>query len=305
MTLRIGSEPTLDAVHDETKRETAPAVTVGVPFHDAGQLLAGAVRSVLEQSHRDIEVLLVNDGASGVDAAFARTVDDPRVILVEDGRHLGLAARLNEIARSARGRYVARMDADDVMHPERLARQVEFLDRDQEVDVLGTEMYMVSDRDRVVGRSRHRWNPSEPGLPVGLHHPTIVTRVEWSRANPYDERMARCQDLELWTRTRAHSRVAVLDEPLHYYRLPRGHLHLANHRAAEAMQLRLIASSSRGARRIGAAARVRLRGAALRSLRRAGVMHRLDGWRYERLRDDERVAAQRIFDRVRGHDRVG
>ncbi|HVM69364.1 MAG TPA: glycosyltransferase family A protein, partial [Gaiellaceae bacterium] len=115
----------------------APPLTIAISFHDEERYLAAAVRSVLAQTMPDFELLLVDDGSRDRSLEIARSFTDRRVTVISDGRHLGLASRLNEIARRARSELVARMDADDVCHPTRLARQLEVIRRSG-CDAVGT-----------------------------------------------------------------------------------------------------------------------------------------------------------------------
>jgi glycosyltransferase involved in cell wall biosynthesis len=86
-----------------------------------------SIRSLLNQSYGDFELLLCDDGSDDQGLAIAHSFNDPRVICWSDGRRLGLAARLNECIDRARGLYLARMDADDIAYPDRLAQQMAFL----------------------------------------------------------------------------------------------------------------------------------------------------------------------------------
>ena len=104
-----------------------PSLTIGIPFFNAEATLLDAVRSVFAQTHQDWELLLVDDGSTDRSLELARSIDDPRVRVYSDGRNKRLAARLNEISRLARFDHVARMDADDVCLPERLARRPDSL----------------------------------------------------------------------------------------------------------------------------------------------------------------------------------
>src|SRR4051794_20441310 len=107
-----------------------PRVTIGIPFHDEERFLEQAITSVLRQSFADFELLLIDDGSTDRSLEIARSFDDPRIEVTADGRRRFLAARLNEITRRARGELIARMDGDDVAHPERLSRQLALLDAD-------------------------------------------------------------------------------------------------------------------------------------------------------------------------------
>src|SRR5438045_1632919 len=92
-------------------------VSIGISFQNARATLADAVRSVLAQTCRDWELLLVDDGSSDGSLELARRIEHPRIQVISDGVNQGLASRLNQIALLARGTYLARMDADDLMHP--------------------------------------------------------------------------------------------------------------------------------------------------------------------------------------------
>lgn len=201
----------------------APGVSVGLPFYNAASTLADAIRSVFAQTYQDWELLLVDDGSSDRSLEIARAVKDARVRVLSDGRNKGLAARLNEITAAACGRYIARMDADDLMHPVRLARQVSLLEGQPHVDVVGTATYATDAEREPHGVRGH--GPLETRLARVLQrglfvHPTVMARASWMRAHPYGTEYPRAEDLELWCRTCSSMSAALLSEPLHFYREP-------------------------------------------------------------------------------------
>jgi glycosyltransferase involved in cell wall biosynthesis len=198
-------------------------VTVGLPFFNARTTLGAAIASVFHQSYEDWELLLVDDGSTdGSSAVAERAVRDPRVRLVSDGVNRGLAARLNQIAAMARHPLLARMDADDVMHPDRLRRQAERIEQSG-ADVVGSDAYIIDERARVVGirRARPFSTRAEVLRRGGLIHPSCLGRTRWFRDHPYDGAYPRAEDLELWARTVEGSRFASIDLPLLFYREPR------------------------------------------------------------------------------------
>ena len=197
------------------------AVTIGIPFLNARRSLAAAVRSVFAQTHHEWELLLVDDGSTDGSIDVVRCLDDPRVRLVRDGSHRGLCARLNQIAAMARGNYLARMDADDVMHPERIERQLALLGADPGVDLVDTATFTVDDDLTPLGIRGDRPLDCRPEAVLRdglLIHPTVTGRAEWFRRNPYDPAFVRAEDRELWIRTCATTRFARLGEPLFFYR---------------------------------------------------------------------------------------
>lgn len=204
-------------------RVPPPRVTVGLPFLNAERTLADAIRSVLAQSLPDWQLLLLDDGSTDGSLALARRVRDPRVRVLSDGRHRGLAHRLNELAALAEAPLLARMDADDLMHPERLARQVAFLDAHPEVDALGAGAFTMDADGTLHGQ---RWSDPPPATVAEVLrrelfvHPTVVFRTAFARAHPYDSAYPRAEDLALWCAIRPTARLAVLPEPLLFYREP-------------------------------------------------------------------------------------
>ena len=197
------------------------SVTIGIPFLNARRYLADAVRSVFAQTHGDWELLLIDDGSTDGSIAVVRHLDDPRVRVLGDGSNRGLCARLNQIASLAQGTYLARMDADDLMHPERIERQLKFLRANPNVDLIDTATFTVDDDLTPLGIRGDRPLDSRPEAVLRnglLIHPTVMGRAEWFRSNPYDPVYVRAEDRELWSRTCATTKFARLCEPLFFYR---------------------------------------------------------------------------------------
>jgi glycosyltransferase involved in cell wall biosynthesis len=124
---------------------STPRVSIILPFLNAGAAFPPALRSILQQSHQDWELLLCDDGSTDGSLELARSLDDPRVVVWSDGRTKGLAGRLNECIDRARGAYIARMDADDISYPDRIRLQLEFLEQHPEIDVVGCRMLICGE----------------------------------------------------------------------------------------------------------------------------------------------------------------
>src|SRR5690242_7757702 len=197
------------------------SVTIGIPFLNARRYLADAVRSVFAQTHGDWELLLIDDGSTDGSIEVVRHLDDPRVRVLYDGSRRGLCARLNQIASLAQGAYLARMDADDLMHPERIELQLNVLRADPTIDLVDTATFSVDDDLTPLGVRGDRPLDSRPEVVLRnglLIHPTVMGRAEWFRSNPYDPVYVRAEDRELWNRTCATTKFARLGQPLFFYR---------------------------------------------------------------------------------------
>ena len=200
---------------------TSPRVSVGIPFYNEEETLADAVRSVFAQTLTDWELILVDDGSTDGSLQIARSVDDPRVRVVGDGLHRGLSARLNQIIGLAAAGLVARMDADDLMHPERLLTQLSFLTNNPTVDVVGTGMFILDVDDKPVGK---RFPPVHPmsalaALSRGCFiHASVMGRKSWFTTFPYDAAYDGAEDRELWTRAFGRSTFSNIQRCYYYYR---------------------------------------------------------------------------------------
>lgn len=200
----------------------APAVSVLLPVLNGRSTLAAAVGSILSQSFADFELLVLDDGSTDGSGDLARGIGDNRVRVIGDETRRGLAARLNQGIDLARGRYIARMDADDVAFPARLARQVTFLEAHPEIDLVGCRVVAFR-HDRVLGVLQsapdHHALTGQPWRGIPLAHPSWLGRAEWFRAHHYAiPEVARAEDQELLLRACPTSRYACLDDVLLAYR---------------------------------------------------------------------------------------
>jgi len=201
----------------------APAVSVLMSVHDGAPWVAEAVASVLAQTAADLELIVVDDGSGDATPDLLARVRDARLRLVRQER-TGLTRALNRGLALARAALVARLDADDVALPERLARQRAFLEQRPEVGVLGGAAREV-DRagtlvrlvqppldDAALRRALIRANPF-------VHSSIIVRRALLERAGGYDETLPVAQDYDLWMRLASQTRLANLPEVLVVRRL--------------------------------------------------------------------------------------
>jgi len=199
-----------------------PLVTIGIPFFNEAKNLGDAIRSVLAQSFTDFELLLADDGSRDESLLIARSFRDPRITVLTDGQRRHLPARLNQINARARGRFIARADADDVMHPTRLARQLAMFEAQPSLDVIGTWIILIDGNGEPFAVIENTPLPPTPksALILGvLPHPTVMGRSAWFRANPYNETLTRAEDRDLWCRTVTNSQFAVVPECLYAFRV--------------------------------------------------------------------------------------
>jgi len=199
-----------------------PIVTVGLPAFNASHTILLAVLSVFAQTADVWELIIIDDGSSdGTSRVLRFWRQDRRVRIITHAKNEGLVSCLNEIAVLAKGSVIARVDADDVMHPRRLEEQLGVLRSNSEADVVGTGAYVIDGANRVIGVRGCTTPQFSAALAVRsglLMHPTIMGRSEWFLRNPYDPAFYRAEDHELWCRTATNTVFAHISKPLHFYR---------------------------------------------------------------------------------------
>ncbi len=201
-----------------------PIVTVGMPVYNCEATLPAALESIRLQTFRDWELLVIDDGSTDatVAVAMATSSGDSRIRVIADGQRRRLAARLNECLDLGSGRLFAHMDGDDVSYPERLERQVRFLEEHPSIDLIGTSMLVFSGEGQVEGVRRFPTNHTQlctrPGRGFLIAHPTYMGRMTWFRQHRYDKRMLRAQDADLLLRSFEQSTFGNLPEILLGYR---------------------------------------------------------------------------------------
>jgi glycosyltransferase involved in cell wall biosynthesis len=152
-----------------------PLVSVIMPAHNAQEFLAAAIRSILDQSFTDFELIMVNDGSKDATGQIARNFaeQDKRVKVISYARNKGESAAANIGFAKSRGQYLARMDADDIAHPDRLAKQVAFLNKHPEYIVVGSQAHIIDEFDKVIGQKLFPQSHSEIFQQYGILHPML------------------------------------------------------------------------------------------------------------------------------------
>jgi glycosyltransferase involved in cell wall biosynthesis len=210
---------------------SAPAVSIVMAVRDGAPWVADAVRSALAQTRADLELIVVDDGSTDATPAILAGVADRR-LRVERRPPEGLTRALNVALGVARAPLVARLDADDVALPERVARQVAFLDAHPEVGVLGSAAREVNgdgrevrvvrppEDDAALRRALIRENPM-------VHSTVTMRRALVEQVGGYDPAFAVAQDYDLWMRLAGVTRLANLPEALVVRRLLPGRVSVA------------------------------------------------------------------------------
>ena len=217
---RLGQPPASASV--SASGNGRPKVSVVMSVHNGEPHLAKAIQSVREQSFDNFEFIIVDDGSGDRTAAIVGAFRDKRIRIWRQQRR-GLTRSLNKGIELARGDYVARMDADDMSMPERLARQVAFLDTHPEVALVGTSFHVVDDQDQFL--TTMNVLAEDGAIRKGLLeqnwfcHGSVMFRASAFRElGGYDETFDCAQDYDLWLRLSRDHKLANIPEPLYIWR---------------------------------------------------------------------------------------
>ena len=205
-----------------------PTVTVVLPVYNGEAFIVEAAASILTQTYTNFELLVIDDGSSDTTRDLLKPLaqSDPRLIIHAEARR-GLVGTLNFGIAQARGRYIARMDADDISLPSRFAAQVDYLDKHSDCVAVGTSIIKIDADGREKSRSRLRSSSFQPAAfpPVipGIAHPSAMIRTQILReVGGYRAYFYNTEDRDLWARLWQLGRVHELPEMLLRYRVHAG-----------------------------------------------------------------------------------
>jgi len=197
-------------------------VSVIMPVYNGEAFLAESVQSILDQTFTDLELLIIDDGSLDSSVNIVQSYDDTRIRLIQNKKNMGLEYSLNLGLKEARGKYLARMDADDISLPERLEKQVSFMDANPDVSVCGTwaETFGVVNQ---IWKYPLTHEEITCWLLFGsvLVHPSVIIRkgAVTEAADIYDEGFSKAEDYYLWVKLSRKVRFANIGEVLIRYRV--------------------------------------------------------------------------------------
>jgi glycosyltransferase involved in cell wall biosynthesis len=224
----------------------SPAITVALPIYNSEQFLAECILSLKAQTFEDFEVVAVLDGCNDRSEEILMDMQDHQFVIVKKDRNEGLAAALNTALAHATAPIIARMDADDLIHPERFNRQFEFLARAPQIDVLGTWFDYIDEKGNCVKRAfpfpiTHEEIKWDFRIRNSIGGATTMFRKERIlRMGGYPADFQLAQDLALWLKCLATDiQFANLPEILYHYRQYR--MQATRQRRAEQLRLTNLA----------------------------------------------------------------
>ena len=202
-----------------------PKITIILSFKNGGKHLRTAVDSILIQNFQDWELLLFDDGSEDKSHLSIQNLNDNRIRFFRFEKSEGLAVRLNQGIKLARGKYIARMDHDDVCFFNRLSVQFEFLEANKEVDLVSSNCLLIDEDSNKLGSLYIDNSISYKGTGITetfpFPHPTWMGKTTWFKLYNYKEKPSpyRCEDQELLFRAYKETNIMRLNTTLLAYRI--------------------------------------------------------------------------------------
>jgi glycosyltransferase involved in cell wall biosynthesis len=204
---------------------SSPRVSILMPVFNAGKFINKAVASILNQTLQDFQLIIIDDASTDGTYELIQAFSDSRIQLVRKTKNTGYVDSLNMGLALTTGKYIARMDGDDISLPHRLEKQIDILESDESLGICGSN-YQVIDEEGTLNPQKNWPGNSLPAFwellwenPIA--HPTVVMRTEVLRQYgfQYNTEKHPAEDYDLWCRMSLVTKIYRMDEVLLYYRV--------------------------------------------------------------------------------------
>lgn len=184
------------------RHDGEPLVSVIIPCHNGEKHILQSIESVVSQSYTNIEIIIIDDSSKDRTLSIIKKITDPRLKVLSNPGKKGVAYSLNRGIENAKGKYIARLDSDGIMHPCRIRKQVDFLEKEVEFDFVGSNHFVINDvglktsytiypeKSEEIALCRFLFNPISP--PTALIRRTVLLQYMYCKKDAY------CKDYFLW-----------------------------------------------------------------------------------------------------------
>lgn len=209
---------------DQDLKTREPLVSVLLPVYNGEKYLKDCINSVLNQTYSNFEFVIIDDGSVDSTESIISSYNDSRIRFIKNQQNLKLIATLNKGIKLSEGKYIARIDADDLMHPNRLQKQVDFLETNVDYVFVGSAVRLIKEE---VEEESIRYYTEHDDIVFSMLfycpfiHPSLLLRKSIINENElyFDSDFLHAEDYELWTRIVTFGKVANLPEKLTSYRI--------------------------------------------------------------------------------------
>lgn len=202
-----------------------PLISVIMPVYNAEAFLKESIESILNQTYKNFEFIIIEDGSADKSPEIIKQYanKDYRIKFYKNLENTGYVRRLNEGLKLAKGKYVARMDADDISLPKRFEKQIERLEQDSKLAVVGSSAFSIDEN----GKKLNKWILNSDPEQTKTHflftnyviHPSVIMRKSMIPKNGYREEFMPAEDFDLWVRIIKKHPISSISKPLLKYQI--------------------------------------------------------------------------------------
>lgn len=198
---------------------SSPKISVIMPVHNGLPFLKAAVESILNQSFKNFEFIIVEDYSTDNSWDYLKSLRDKRIKVLKNPKNMGVAKSLNRALKSSRGQYIARMDADDISLPQRFQTQLKFMINHPQVDICGSWVNVIDKKGQMVKNKKPETEHEQIKKALSWHSPVIhptffAKRKFYESLGGYDENFDMAEDYDLLIRAKDRFKIANIPEVL-------------------------------------------------------------------------------------------
>lgn len=206
------------------KTSQRPLISVIMPVYNGMPHLKQSVESILKQSYKNFELIIVDDKSTDGSVLYAKRIMDQRVRIIRNLKNLGIANSLNIAIDNAKGEYIARMDADDISVPERLEKQLKFLQKNKSISICGSFAFLINDKGETIGTKKYPEKNKDLKKALNFYspiiHPTFFGKTTFfNELSGYNPDFEYAEDYELLVRSKGRYEMANVPQYLLKWRL--------------------------------------------------------------------------------------
>jgi len=203
-----------------------PTVSIIMPVYNAEKFVAQAVESVLKQSFSDFEFLIYDDGCSDKSIEIIQQFKDKRIHIFSDSKNAGIVKRLNFLIEKSTGQYIARIDADDIWYPEKLKKQIHFLNSHHDVMMVACFAKFI-DKNNHELKIRFKQYSSDKDIKKNLpchnfiiHSSVVFKKDIFNAVGLYRNKYLHAEDYDMWLRLINNKiKFSIISDTLLSYRI--------------------------------------------------------------------------------------
>ncbi len=202
-----------------------PLISVIIPNYNNENYIGEAIESILNQTHKNLELVVVDDCSSDNSINVIKGYKDNRIIFLQNDSNSGSSFSRNRGIKTAKGKYIACMDSDDIALPKRLEKQIDFMEKNPDIGVCGTNFYKIK-MDKLTKQiwtkcQKHNTIKSSLIFSCPMLHPSVVMKADILKGNKlfYNTDVKGAEDYELWAKLIQITKFHNIQEPLMQYRI--------------------------------------------------------------------------------------